>query len=79
MVCFPFDVNIFTDSEYSIIVINKIMNGDMLRCNMDLLLRLKNALNLCNSRITINKCKAHSGILPNEAADWLSKVGSGLV
>jgi ribonuclease HI len=76
---FPFDVEIFTDSAYSIRSISNVMAGILCRCNMETLVQVQSALNLCRSRVSILKVKAHAGILGNEAADYLSKIASGLI
>ena len=75
---FPYDVRILSDSAQSIRAIIKIMQGNECRGNRDLLCQLQCVLQQCNCRIEIHKCKAHSGILGNEAADMYSKVASGL-
>ena len=72
---FANDVEIFTDSNYSIISIWKIMNGIQCKLNQKLLKEIELAIELCDCKIEIKWVRGHSGYLDgNHHADMLAGV-----
>jgi len=69
---FTNDVEIFTDSSYSIQSIWKVMNGIQLYSNHELIKEIEFAIELCNCRIDIKWVRGHKDDYGNIVADILA-------